>query len=102
MTIDLLIGQSDFLDENARKAASYYKNLSSGLTQMDSKEKNAYTQTEFTFGHILGDYYAKKYFGEQAVRMSKIWLRKSSLSIKKVCKRMIGCQKKPRRKLLKN
>ncbi|MBM7643437.1 M13 family metallopeptidase [Streptococcus loxodontisalivarius] len=63
---NVLFSQADFLGEENRQAASTYGNLISGLTQMPSKENNAYTQLEYTFGHILGDYYGKKYFGEDA------------------------------------
>lgn len=66
MMVSIMINQADLLGEQNRQAASTFKNATSGLTQMEGKEKNAYTQLEFTFGHILGDYYGKKYFGDQA------------------------------------
>lgn len=68
MMIALMIDQSELLGEQNRQAASTYRNLASGLTQMEDKEKNAYTQLEYTFGHVLGDYYGKKYFGDEARR----------------------------------
>lgn len=66
LLVNIVFSQADFLGEQNREAASTYGNLISGLPQMPSKENNAYTQLEYTFGHILGDYYGKKYFGDEA------------------------------------
>ncbi|HHL0588358.1 TPA: peptidase M13 [Streptococcus agalactiae] len=39
MMISMLVDQSDFLGEQNRQAASAFKNVASGLTQIESKEK---------------------------------------------------------------
>ncbi|EFQ58242.1 peptidase family M13 [Streptococcus downei F0415] len=66
MIANLLIDRSDVLGQQNRQVASAFQQATSGTTKIESKEKNAYTHTSYTFGHVLGDYYGKKYFGQQA------------------------------------
>ncbi|MFC4772182.1 M13 family metallopeptidase [Enterococcus hermanniensis] len=63
MTINALTG---YLSEEFRQTGGIYSRALSGAPEARPQEKAAYYLAAGRFDQIVGDYYGKKYFGEQA------------------------------------
>lgn len=54
------------LSEDIREKSSVYTKALTGNTAISTKEKHAYRLVSSTFKDVLGDYYGKTYFGQEA------------------------------------
>ena len=66
MLISCVSSFSDYLSEDFRLAASSYSMLMSGQAEPTPKEESAYYLAAGSFGEVVGDYYGRTYFGEEA------------------------------------
>jgi len=57
---------ANYLSEDFRQTASLYRRALSGIDELPSQEKAAFHLTLGQFDQVIGLYYGKKYFGEQA------------------------------------
>lgn len=76
MTINSLTG---YLSEEFRQVGGSYSRALSGAPEARPQEKAAFYLASGRFDQIVGDYYGKKYFGEQAKK-----------DVEQMVKRMIG------------
>lgn len=66
LIVNLANSQTALLSEELRQAGSLYQLALSGSPKTQSPEKHAYYITIGMFSQVIGDYYGKKYFGDQA------------------------------------
>ena len=66
LIVNLANSQTALLSEKLRQAGSLYQLALSGSPKTQSPEKHAYYITIGMFSQVIGDYYGKKYFGDQA------------------------------------
>ncbi len=64
--VRFLYSVSDLFDEELRELKTEYSNAISGVESVPSIEKFAYRKSMGVFSQIVGMYYGKKYFGEEA------------------------------------
>lgn len=64
--VNLILEKAKYLSEELRDLSGIYMRALSGTAQMASKEKFAYGLANSFYGEVLGVYYGKKYFGEEA------------------------------------
>ncbi len=64
--VRFLYAVSDLFDEELRELKTEYSNAISGVESVPSIEKFAYRKSMGIFSQIVGMYYGKKYFGEEA------------------------------------
>lgn len=55
-----------YLEEDIRQLADEFHRALSGIDETISQRKFAYAVVDDTFKYVIGDYYGKKYFGQQA------------------------------------
>lgn len=81
MTINALTA---YLSEEFRQVGGIYSRTLSGAPEARSQEKAAFYLASGRFDQIVGDYYGKKYFGEQAKKTWNKWFNEWSAFIKSV------------------
>lgn len=59
-------GSASLLSEDYRQLTRDYSALYYGMDELPDKESEAVFSVTSTFGHVVGDYYGRKYFGEKA------------------------------------
>ncbi len=55
-----------YLSESLRQKGSFFALQLMGILELEDKEKHAFNLTRSTYDQVLGQYYAKKYFGKEA------------------------------------
>lgn len=66
MIVRLMVGSTSVLSEELRQAGSAFSLALSGNPKTQSQEKHAYYLSIGQYDHVIGDYYAKQYFGPKA------------------------------------
>ncbi len=61
-----MISLAKYTTEEMRQLSGSYRKALSGLKELMSPKKNAFYLSIGWFSHVVGDYYGKRYFGEQA------------------------------------
>lgn len=64
--IDVLVSACGYLSEELRELASAYRKVLTGVNELPSIEKQAYSTASSLFSEPVGLYYGRKYFGEEA------------------------------------
>ncbi|UQS86245.1 M13 family peptidase [Nicoliella spurrieriana] len=66
MIVKTVVSYSNLLSEELRVLGGTYSRAISGQKEPASQDRAAYYLATGTFSQVVGDYYGKKYFGEQA------------------------------------
>lgn len=64
--VSLILNNVGYLSEEYRNLAGIYSRTINGTTEMVAKDKYAYRLADRFYDEVIGIYYGKKYFGEEA------------------------------------
>lgn len=76
MTVMAAKETATLLSENYRQLTRDFNALSYGAEKLEDREASAIFSVTSTFGQVVGDYYGKKYFGQQAKADAERLIRK--------------------------
>lgn len=66
MIVNLVYDYSSYLSEDFRQQNAVYSMAITGQEKLSEKERSAFNLATMSFSHVIGDYYGRTYFGEEA------------------------------------